>query len=314
MKNYKLGMTLLEVIASMFIICIGLLSVLMVIPYGAFQVANARNAEYISNMLDAGAEDLQITGWDKYITNQVDISNPPGVNNPPDKKINIYIIDPFTTNPSIFSQIFSNATSELNIHKEIMTSSDDLKYKLHENARTEITHADPDDLQSPTSSGQYTYFITIKPQEILYNGDDTHKEFTGVKFTTDLLGCYQREDCFELVSAPDSWKSYLRAAEFKVTGNDRLDFSTTKYVLVTYTEKETDNQSTPITLTLQRGEWCKVVNVSNNKAGDQVITIVSSDVVSVKNNTAGALSNADQNDIRKIIVFPGVMYHKRIYD
>jgi hypothetical protein len=310
----------------MFIICIGLLSVLMVIPYGAFQVAQARNAEYISNMLDAGAEDLQITDWDKKITNQEGIGFPffNAADDTDDNrdKIGIYLIDPFTTNPSsIISGIFIDKTSNLNIpqeiHQEMMTSGDDLQYKLHENARTEITPADPSKPQSPTSSGQYTYFITIKPKEVLGNeittGSGTYKDITSIKFTTDLLGCYQREECFELVPVSGSWKSYIRAAEFKVTGNNRLDFSTTKYVLVTYIETENtiDSHSDLIQLKLRRGEWCKVVNVSNNNADDQqVITIVSNDVASVKNNTAGALSNAGM----RIIVFPGVMYHKRIYD
>jgi type II secretory pathway pseudopilin PulG len=332
MQNYKVGMTLLEVIASMFIICIGLLSVLMVIPYGAFQVTQARNAEYISNMLAAGAEDLKITGWDKEITNQAGVgiapflpstSGDPSTNGKP-ITIGVHIIDPFVINfpPSNIDYIDIQAVKNDPIRKEMMTGSDDLKYKLHENARTEITPADPSKPQSPTSSGQYTYFITIKPQEIFSNefvdNGNTMKEFTSVKFTTDLLGCYQRvEPCFklELDDKPDSQTFYFRAAKFTVKGNDRLDFSTTKYVFVTWKFTTPDppaNYPEPDTrIILRRGEWCKVVSVGNNKDDNQVITVIANDVVSIKNNAEELNQNMEALEI---FVFPGVMYHKRIYD
>jgi hypothetical protein len=308
----------------MFIICIGLLSVLMVIPYGAFQVAQARNAEYISNMLDAGAEDLQIMGWDKNITSKEGVGIPSFID---DSIIEIYLIDPFVNNDggSFFKSLFTsppfNNPTIIETFQERMTGSDDLKYILSENARTKINTEGLTDPTTPQSSGQYTYFITIKPQEIFSNefvdNGNTIKEFTNVKFTTDLLGCYQRVESYTTLNPSDfSWRSYLKSAEITITNNTkRLDFSTTKYVLVTWeTPQETDNSSgsTPINLSLRRGEWCKIVNVINNNADNQVVTIVSNDVVSIKNN-ATELNQQNMNNMT-IIVFPGVMYHKRIYD
>jgi hypothetical protein len=321
MKNYKLGMTLLEVIASMFIICIGLLSVLMVIPYGAFQVAQARNAEYISNMLAAGAEDLKIAGWDTEITNQTGVGIAPFSTG----TIGIRIIDPFTDNS--IPDIIDVPEAKTDLRRKMMTGSDDLNYTINENARANMNTVgfeDDEDPNSPRSSGQYTYFITIKPQEffsteVFLNGSPY---LTGIKFTTDLLGCYQRtEPCFPLEPSEFSWRSYLRSAEITITDNDkRLDFSTTKYVFVTWTTQyrswntltaNSTNNPVLIRLALRRGEWCKVINVRNNNNGNQVITILSNNLVSIKNNAEEL--DQSMNDLR-ILVFPGVMYHKRIYD
>jgi len=54
------GITLLEVLASIFVIAIGLLGVLAVIPFGTLQVSRAYEAEYASNMLANAAEEIVI--------------------------------------------------------------------------------------------------------------------------------------------------------------------------------------------------------------------------------------------------------------
>lgn len=52
------GVSLMEVLASVFVIGVGLLGVLAVIPFGAFQVSKAQHAEYCSNMLVSAANEL----------------------------------------------------------------------------------------------------------------------------------------------------------------------------------------------------------------------------------------------------------------
>ncbi|MDR2642021.1 MAG: prepilin-type N-terminal cleavage/methylation domain-containing protein [Planctomycetaceae bacterium] len=322
MKNYKSGMTLLEVIASMFIICIGLLSVLMVIPYGAYQVSKARNAEYISNMLAAGAEDLQIAGWNEIVTKKEGVGKADFGNSTTAK---IHILDPFVTY-NLDNDIFE--TLENTNFKEAMSGKDDILYILKEDARTEIT--------DNRGSGQYSYFVTIKPKQFVSrkfigltnNFDLTQYEtITAIEFTTDLLGCYQRVDTgdtddpgkpFEVI--PESAEYYLKAAKFTIdnTINDnktKINFSNTKYVFLTWTTIAQTSSKDPRLNTTQRvimrrGEWCKIVSANNNN-GKQDIIVLSNDVASIKNSRLA--ENLPDNNVR-IFVFPGVMYHKRIYD
>jgi type II secretory pathway pseudopilin PulG len=76
------GITLLEVLASIFVVSIGLLGVLAVIPFGAFQVSKARQTEYASNMLANAADEIYIRdmakprewGFDTSIREEVDLA------------------------------------------------------------------------------------------------------------------------------------------------------------------------------------------------------------------------------------------------
>ena len=61
-NSQQRGISLLEVLAAIFVVSIGLLGVLAVIPFGAFQVSKAQHAEYASNMLANAAEEIFI--WD----------------------------------------------------------------------------------------------------------------------------------------------------------------------------------------------------------------------------------------------------------
>ena len=54
------GISLLEVLAAIFVVSIGLLGVLAVIPFGAFQISRAQHAEYAANMLANAAEEVVI--------------------------------------------------------------------------------------------------------------------------------------------------------------------------------------------------------------------------------------------------------------
>jgi type II secretory pathway pseudopilin PulG len=57
-RQLHTGISLLEVLAAIFVMSIGLLGVLAVIPFGAFQVSKAQHAEYAANMLANAAEEI----------------------------------------------------------------------------------------------------------------------------------------------------------------------------------------------------------------------------------------------------------------
>jgi hypothetical protein len=300
----------------MFIICIGLLSVLMVIPYGAFQVSKARNAEYISNMLAAGAEDLQIGGWNEIVTEK------PGVGKADFGKTttaNIHIFDPFVDHGSDVPFKKEDATS----FQENMRGKDDLNYILKEQERTEM--------RPEGSSGKYTYFVTIKPREVTsrkFPGFDANfniipcEEITAIKYTTDLLGCYLRVDtdrAFAAVIDTAKTQYYAKAARFRIIGEGKIDFGTTKYVFLTWTDPKiwTTDYSHPDssidkqTVTLNCGEWCKIVSAGSKDGATQDITLLTNDLIAFKNS--GLVKDLPDSGVQ-IFVFPGVMYHKRIFD
>jgi hypothetical protein len=326
MKNKLLGMTLMEVIASMFIVSIGLLGILMVIPYGAFQVSKARNAEYISNMLAAGAQDIKITEWDK-LDRYKDTGGTalPLVDN---ENIRIYVVDPFVDHTQDSNDVFKEgaldaASDDVDLpifvqeeylgpgadvkkeaKKEKMRGKDDIKYTLQENSRTVINdvRGNPD----------YSYFFTIKPKKIL---PDDASTITGIEFTTDLLGCYKRIDmdrAFQLDIDKSRSAFYLRAAKLTVTGDAErfFDFSSTRYVFITWREHVT---RTSPHVYLKRGEWCRVVGVGKGAANyEQVIMVLANDVASIKSSLQGENLEGIGGTAR-VFVFPGVLYHKRIY-
>jgi hypothetical protein len=306
----------MEVLASMFIICIGLLSVLMVIPYGAFQVSKARNAEYISNMLAAGAEDLQITGivtdiissnkFDNFDIEDISSSQSPFV-------VPVFVIDPIVRHGNL--GVFVPVQLGVPEYDNLMFGKDDVEYVLRDDARTRLQNAD--------GSQQYSYFVTIKPREVIYNSE-TDK--VSVKFNTDLLGCYRRAKKDEGYSgyagdavfgvSPDASKTqfYSKAAKLRIhtTSEVRLDFSTTRYVFITWTRVWPPEPEPGKKMTMNCGEWCKVVSVSEVE-GEQAqdIVVLANEFVSEKNiNVSENLSV----EAARVFIFPGVMYHKRIYD
>ena len=59
-KKLQSGISLIEVLAAIFVVSIGLLGVLAVIPFGAFQTSKAKHAGYASNMLANAAEEILI--------------------------------------------------------------------------------------------------------------------------------------------------------------------------------------------------------------------------------------------------------------
>ena len=60
------GISLMEVLASVFVIGVGLLGVLAVIPFGIYQVSKANNADYCGNMLVNATSEIKVRELCKY--------------------------------------------------------------------------------------------------------------------------------------------------------------------------------------------------------------------------------------------------------
>jgi hypothetical protein len=188
----------MEVLASMFVICIGLLGVLAVIPYGAYQTAKAKNAENTSWVLANAEKDLQTMGlaqmhtWkipstiDLITTHsyQLDGTSISGqryfLNHPTqaDKRYDCQtylLVDPFNTGVTTMDLVGyliphvrvvgagnngSGGFDNLPLWLERLSGQDDLVYTTHSDKRTDFSGQNNKIL----SSGQYTWFFMFRPQ------------------------------------------------------------------------------------------------------------------------------------------------------
>jgi len=103
MTRQHSGISLLEVLAAIFVVTIGLLGVLAVIPFGAFQVTQANHAKYASNMLANAVEEVLLrdmaipTGWgfnnDPIATTLFPLNVTPG-SLPPPREVSVRNLSP----------------------------------------------------------------------------------------------------------------------------------------------------------------------------------------------------------------------------
>lgn len=205
------GISLMEVLASTFVIGVGLLGVLAVIPFGAHQVSKARDAEHCANMLDAAAKDLAGTGmaqmhtwktrWgtgevypyvisnQSYQANGNQIDGISYFQNNTDQKRKYYncrfylMVDPFdvpATNISVDAygtphvRKVGNDFTNLTLWQERMRGQDDLTYTTHPNKRTDFSNTN----NRALSSGKYTWFFMFRPSfdgtsDVDLDGDGT---------------------------------------------------------------------------------------------------------------------------------------------
>jgi hypothetical protein len=224
----------------------------------------------------------------------------------------VFVIDPLVRHDNL--GVFIPVQLEVPEYENLMFGKDDVEYVLRDDARTRLQNAD--------GSQQYSYFVTIKPREVNYNSET---EKVSIKFNTDLLGCYRRakkdegygvdkgDVVFGVELDTSESKFYSKAAKLRIktTSDVRLDFSTTRYVFITWTRVWPESGSGK-KMTMNCGEWCKVVSVSEVD-GEQAqdIVVLANEFVSERNiNVSENLSV----DAARVFIFPGVMYHKRIYD
>ena len=273
------GISLLEVLAAIFVISIGLLGVLAVIPFGAFQVSKAQHAEYASNMLANAAEEIVVremakpTSWEPA-RNTLDCTRFVWIESHkmPGQSAHIEFIQA--------------------IPIELMRGQDDLLYTLDGTDRPQFTKPkdeDSNELDKVQSSGNYTWFFTFLPQ----NADDFDGNREAVPLenindqcTVDVFACYKRvpEDDVHVSDCVFSPSSGGGSFAFSHPGyGDYL--SATKYVFVTWkTNAKLD------------GAWCKIVFLDRS-IPKAVVT--------------GGLPDKDYTNM-DVHIPNGVLYHKRV--
>ena len=168
------GISLLEVLAAIFVVSIGLLGVLAVIPFGAFQMSKAYHAGYASNMLANAAEEIIIRKMAKpklWGIEDVDVGSGIVLKNmpasPPEypapylalncTKFLWYELNDVSDPPN---HIFSVSTwVPANWTDETMRGQDDLLYTTYGDKRPDFDGQN----KKIQSSGKYTWFFTYLP-------------------------------------------------------------------------------------------------------------------------------------------------------
>jgi len=283
------GISLLEVLAAIFVVSIGLLGVLAVIPFGAFQVSKARHAEYASNMLANAAEEIFIRemakpeSWDTPITT-LDCTK-------------FVWVEPHTNNP--LAPIFYASVQKW---QEIMRGPDDLVYTAYDDKRPDFEGQN----NKIQSSGKYTWFFTSLPKP--KPGLDPPPPMDAVPLESiqsetgvDILACYNRvpsDDKWfpnDVDQAQPDFSPSFGGGTFTLPDASCTELLTqTKYVFVTW-EKESELD----------GAWCKIVFLvkPDPPAQPQPKIVVT-----------GNLPKLNEPDYSNIQVYipSGVLYHKRL--
>jgi Tfp pilus assembly protein PilV len=306
----------MEVLASMFVICIGLLGVLAVIPYGAYQTAKAKNAENTSWILDAAEKDIiaikmvKPTSWiaEGNTLQFLDTSTSTTVNifvndvSDSNKELNcsrFLMIDPFSNNIIVNNHIYRIGTnsnfmpSQLQVFRTKMIGQDDLVYTTHSDKRTDFSGQDNKIL----SSGQYTWFFMFQPlPRSSYTGTLPMVLWSNVENYTDIdiLGCYNRVPGTEQVLSPISASLYYNNSILLTIPSGDYDLKNTKYVFLSW-----DHTSKP----RADGGWYKIIYVAEtqNSQLDIFLTL----------HGGTPYPSVGSTNLQMLIV-PGVMYHKRI--
>ncbi|MDR0328968.1 MAG: hypothetical protein LBI05_11800 [Planctomycetaceae bacterium] len=192
------GISLLEVLAALFVVSIGLLGVLAVIPFGAYQVSQAQHAEHASNMLANAVEEMIIREMVPKV--------------PSTSKFVWFEPHDHTIVPSHMTYDIQK------IWQDIMRGQDDLVYTTYGDKRPDFAGQN----NKIQSSGKYTWFFTYLPPE---NTD---------KVDVDVLACYNRVPNSD-VQVKCSFSPSNRGGT--LTGFDAKDverLTETKYVFVSW--------------------------------------------------------------------------------
>jgi hypothetical protein len=312
----------------MFVICIGLLGVLAVIPYGAYQTAKARNAENTAWLLDAAEHDLQAMGLampENWIiendTDLLDVTLSGGqvnifknfITNP--KELSCYyffMVDPFSDtlrndpNNQYICQIgmdnFTNPNTVPQLLRTRMTGQDDLVYTLHSDKRTDFSGQDNKIL----SSGQYTWFFMFQPTPVQSTATPIVLASVAQTADVDILGCYNRVPGTEYVISitarptPPSHTLYY-GDSISVEIPDHYDLKDTKYVFLSW-----QNGTLP-----PEGKWYKVINATESAGSMRHVFLKPGKSTANSYNYPPIVSNLVNF---QILIIPGLMYHKMVED
>ncbi|MDR3234488.1 MAG: prepilin-type N-terminal cleavage/methylation domain-containing protein [Planctomycetaceae bacterium] len=291
------GITLIEVLVSVFIIGIGLLGVLAVIPFGAYQVSKAEQAKYTANALANAAETLKIRGlanpahWGLTVLS----SGGTTVYDKDTVKLNcskLLWVEPYRMNDPA-SHIFrigglfmpqNDENDGKGCWKEWMRGQDDLEYEIDETANRPVYKKDKDG--NIKSTGRYAWFFTYQPKAAgtVEDGLSDYETTADV----DILGCCNRIQGNDEQVAVSDFAPSLNGGVLKLNADKTEELSQTKYILVTW-----DGTSPDVP---PGSAWCKVLFA---KEKDVMVT--------------GALNNFDAAANRQAYIVNGVLYHKRVH-
>lgn len=299
------GITLMEVLASVFVLGVGLLGVLAVIPFGAFQVSKGRDAEHCSNMLAAARDEVAVNGLaqPKSWKNGTTIASSGGTNvfKSSDDTFDcskFIMFDPLNADKSSdFTNIYviAKTLNNINVWKERMRGQDDLNYIRSENARTKFVD------NHILSEGKYTWFAMFMPTSFT----TTPSDYNNVDITTinpvnvELIGCYNRVPGDEREVDGNRFSNYVQFASgasmrwtaSSNSGVEELDLTGTKLIFFTWSDT---NQP--------HGCWCRILSASAiNTSGTPY-----RDIIVLELSNASLPSNI--NNARALIV-PGALYH-----
>ena len=337
-KQVRNGVTLMEVLASIFVISIGLLGVLAVIPFGIFQVSKARDAEHTANMLAAAVQDVQIMELTKIEKWVVPMTSPANFTITSNDSIKIYerndnpsptierldcrafyMVDPFDDSASPSDRLYKIGYNFTNpeIWREIMRGQDDLVFTTHR-ARLSRAITQRTDFSAQgnraVSSGKYTWFMTFKPPDgkdntvDLITGDSTPPGLTDISnlingnISVDLLGCYNR--------VSDSTTE--REVTISTGSGEYMKTAQGAMVTLSGTQEELDLSKTKyIFVTWERGAgtdkfqyegyWCKIAYAPKNVNNGKKTVVLINSTLSTKTLVA--------SDNPQALIIDGIIYH-----
>ena len=291
------GVSLLEVLAAIFVVSIGLLGVLAVIPFGAYQVSRARHAEYASNMLANAAEEIFIREMANPMEWTADVADALTVESggilvftrkdtPSESTLNctrFIWYEPAEVYDPEFHVFCVSTFITAKKWDEVMRGQDDLDYTASTGKRPELKFNNDG---TPQSLGKYTWFFTYLPTTSENPKSAVPLANVDSPVAIDVLACYNRVASDDRQVQPSAFVPSQGGGTFTFPDAAHLELLTqTKYVFVTWG-----------TLTqVEGGAWCKIVFL--DKSNPKVAVTGNLDAIS--------------GDIQ-VYIPSGVLYHKRL--
>ena len=300
------GISLLEVLAAIFVLSIGLLGVLAVIPFGAYQVSKAQHAEYAANMLANAAEEVIIRKMaDPTEWTAVDTKIQSGDilvferNDPPEASTlnctRFIWYEPFDVYDPEYHIVCVSTFIDEKRWDEVMRGQDDLVYSTYADKRPDFVSRGG----KIQSSGKYTWFFTYLPATNIVSKDAVRLSDVDKTVTVDVLACYNRVPSDDRQVQPNDFMPSRNGGTFTLPNADHSELLTqTKYVFVTW--------ETPQGL---GGAWCKIVFVDRSTPLQPKIIVTGSLPDLNKQDGEEAIYDNVQ-----IYIPSGVLYHKRVED
>ena len=291
-RQEQRGISLLEVLAAIFVVSIGLLGVLAVIPFGAHQVSKAQHAEYASHMLANAIEEIRIR-------EMVPESLQGGM---PDYTKFAWGEPYPIPDPNGLTHIWRVLMEEG--WKEHMRGQDDLVYSTYDDKRPDFVNQGG----KIQSSGKYTWFFTYLPK---VNEDEVN---------VDILACYNRvpEDDRQVLitngngdgngegNGHDRYSISRGGSRFTLPDASHLELLTqTKYVFVTW---ESD------VLPVIGGAWCRIVFLDKSNPSHPQIIVTGNGLRRLRD-----ILNRDVEGVQDTLqiwmyIPSGVLYHRQVPD